>query len=131
MCPFDGTVRHFVSQNTYEMNQRIAEKLEELTALGRMTEFTKASIMEMTSRVARQLAGHHKKVQKGVEEIMGGKILNYKAKDILMQGRREGAMHCYVNAMDRGMSEEDALAIAGITREEGERAVCLRKEGKI
>ena len=40
-------------------------------------------------------------------------------------------MRCYLNAISRGMSEEDALAIADITEKEAEEAHSLRKEGKL
>ena len=53
---------------------------------------------------------------------MGGKILDYEAKDILNQGITQGieqgieqkTLQVYQNCINRGMSEEDARAIAGM-----------------
>ncbi len=47
------------------------------------------------------------------------------------RGKIEGKMICYLNAVSRGMSQEDALAIADIVEEEAEEARSLRKEGKL
>ena len=125
----------------------IVKKLDELVEAGRLNEFTQISLMEMTRKVAENLAVKHEGIKKGVEAIMGGKILNYPAKDILndgiqlgiqkglqkglQKGRQEGAMWCYLNAVSRGMSQEDARAIAGISEEDAKKAIRLRKEGKI
>ena len=117
----------------------IVEKLDELVEAGRLNEFTQISLMEMTRKVAENLAVKHEGIKKGVEAIMGGKILNYPAKDILndgiqlgrQEGRQEGAMWCYLNAVSRGMSQEDARAIAGISEADAKKAIRLRKEGKI
>ena len=117
----------------------IVEKLDELVEAGRLNEFTQISLMEMTRKVAENLAVKHEGIKKGVEAIMGGKILNYPAKDILndgiqlgrQEGRQEAAMWCYLNAVSRGMSQEDARAIAGISEADAKKAIRLRKEGKI
>lgn len=53
-----------------------------------------ATIIDMAKEIARHLAGKYEKVKEGVESTMGGKILNYEAKDIrnkaLAEGRAEG-----------------------------------------
>ncbi len=79
------------------------------------------------------------RVRKEVNEIMGGKILEYKAKTIFKEGIQTGiqtgietgSMHCYLNALARGLSHEDAIAIADITEETAAKALSLRKEGKL
>lgn len=74
---------------------------------------------------------------------MGGRILDYEAKDILNEGRKVGilegkrqgmqqqSMVCYLNAISRGMSHEDAVAIAEISEQDAVQALALRKAGKI
>ena len=46
-------------------------------------------------------------------------------------GFQNASMHCYLNALDRGMSHEDAIAIADISEETAAKALSLRKEGKL
>ena len=42
--------------------------------------------------VVESLAAKYNKVKKGLGDVMGGKVLNYEAKDILNRGRAEGRM---------------------------------------
>ena len=70
------------------------------------------------------------------ENLKGGKVDMCKAiADMKQKSKDEGVrikgMNCYLNAISRGMSEEDALAIADITEKEAEEARSLRKEGKL
>jgi predicted transposase/invertase (TIGR01784 family) len=44
----------------------------------------------MSDTVIKHLAAKYEKVRKGVGESMGGKVLEYEAKDILNRGRAEG-----------------------------------------
>ena len=44
----------------------------------------------MTKRVVRALARKYKHVRKGVEEVMGGRVLDYDAKRILNRGIKQG-----------------------------------------
>ena len=44
----------------------------------------------MSRKVVKHLAAKYKKIKKGVNLNMGGKVLNYRAKDILNRGRAEG-----------------------------------------
>lgn len=121
----------------------IVERLDELVSIGKVSEFTKSSIIELTKKVADSLARRYDKVKEEVNEIMGGKILQYKAKDILnegirkgrMEGRQEGfqekGMLCYLNAIARGMYHEDAIAIAGISEKDASLAIELREKGEL
>lgn len=68
----------------------IMNRLEQLQDSGEIDEFTRRAIIDMTKEVTRHLAEHFTNVKEGVEAIMGGKILNYEAKDILNRGRNEG-----------------------------------------
>lgn len=117
----------------------IVERLDELVSIGKVSEFTKSSIIELTKKVADSLARRYDKVKEEVNEIMGGKILQYKAKDILnegirkgrMEGRQEKGMLCYLNAIARGMYHEDAIAIAGISEKDASLAIELREKGEL
>ena len=64
----------------------------------------------MSKKVLEALTVKYAKVQEGVGKIMGGKILNYEAKDILNKGREEGRMdHLTVQVqkkLEKGKSGE-------------------------
>ena len=70
--------------------QDIFQRLSLLEQGGEITEFTRQSIKAMIDKVAVFRAGKYAGVKKEVEEIMGGQILNYEAKDIRNSGIREG-----------------------------------------
>ena len=44
----------------------------------------------MVNVIVASLARHNELIVEGVKSVMGGKILNYEAKDILNRGRQEG-----------------------------------------
>ncbi len=68
----------------------ITKHLNEASHAGILSEYTKAAILEMSRKVVKHLAAKYKKIEKGVNLNMGGKVLNYRAKDILNRGRAEG-----------------------------------------
>ncbi len=73
---------------------QIRGRLEGLLHKGRIDEYTKCTILDMSKKVLQHIARKYKKVMEGVEDVMGGKILEYEAKTIrneaLRQGREEG-----------------------------------------
>ena len=68
----------------------IMGRLEALQNNGIIDEFTRHAIIDMAKEVVRHLAAKHDRIREGVESTMGGKILNYEAKDIRNEGRTEG-----------------------------------------
>lgn len=75
-------------KNEYE---EIKRKLEELMNAGEISEYTKCMIVDMSNRVLEHIAWNFENVKEEVKTVMGGKVLNYEAKDILNQGKREVA----------------------------------------
>lgn len=56
-------------------------------------EYTKCTLFDMSKKVVRSLLGsRYPKVRKGVEEAMGGNILEYEAKTILNKGKMQGRL---------------------------------------
>ena len=53
-------------------------------------DFVKNAICSMSNHVMALIAQKYENVRKGVEPIMGGKIIEYEAKTILNKGRDEG-----------------------------------------
>ena len=73
-----------------EEHAAIRERLEIACQMGDLTEYPKVVILAMSRKVIEHLAAKYEKVAKGVSQQMGGKVLNYEAKDILNRGRAEG-----------------------------------------
>ena len=99
--------------------QDIFQRLSLLEQDGEITEFTRQSLKAMIDKVAMFRASKYASVQKEVEEIMGGKILNYEAKDIrnkaLREGREEGI------SIGKAAGREEGISIGKAAgREEGE-----------
>ena len=69
----------------------IRERLEIACQMGDLNRYAKAAILDMSRKVIEHLAVKYKNVAKGVSRTMGGKVLNYEAKDILNRGRAEGS----------------------------------------
>ena len=68
----------------------IRERLEIACQMGDLNRYAKAAILDMSRKVIEHIAVKYKNVAKGVSRTMGGKVLNYEAKDILNRGRAEG-----------------------------------------
>ena len=81
----DEKLKKLEAEYTY-----ITKHLNEASHAGILSEYTKAAILEMSRKVVKHLAAKYKKIEKGVNLNMGGKVLNYRAKDILNRGRAEG-----------------------------------------
>ena len=99
----------------------IRQRLGDLCKIGKISEYTKQSIIAMTENVVNSLARNYKVIQEGVAEIMYGKVLNYEAKDILNRGKAEGMEEktriIVVNMLKRNMSDTDICALAECSQE--------------
>ena len=91
--------------------QDIFQRLSLLEQGGVITEFTRQSIKAMIDKVAVFRAGKYAGVKKEVEEIMGGQILNYEAKDIRNSGIREGISIGKEAGRQEGRQEGESLAL--------------------
>ena len=65
----------------------------------------------MIDKVAVFCAGKYAGVKKEVEEIMGGQILNYEAKDIRNKALREGRAEGISIGKETGRQEGESLAL--------------------
>ena len=95
--PYDDVFRTLLTDCT-ELKQleaeyaSIRERLEIACQMGDLNRYAKAAILDMSRKVIEHIAVKYKNVAKGVSRTMGGKVLNYEAKDILNRGRAEGRM---------------------------------------
>ena len=100
----------------FEQDERKLEKLkeqyeilrlglEEWQDAGRITEYTKCTVIDMSNKVLDNIAQKYEKVREGVKGVMGGRILDYEAKDILNQGKIEGKREGKIEGKREGRLE--------------------------
>lgn len=80
----------------------------------------------MVNVIVASLARHNELIVEGVKSVMGGKILNYEAKDILNRGRQEGRQEGLQEGMQQGrisllyaLVEEGVLSLADAAKRAG------------
>lgn len=73
-----------------ERMEYIFQCLDKLVDAGEIDEYTRQCIMGMTKKVVEHVTEKYENIKKGIGEVMGGKILNYEAKDIYNAGKSEG-----------------------------------------
>lgn len=64
--------------------------LDALCEAGELTVLDKRIIIDMSRKVLDHITAGHPAVREGVNTVMGGKVLDYEAKDILKQGIEQG-----------------------------------------
>ncbi|MCC8051327.1 MAG: hypothetical protein LIP10_11835 [Clostridiales bacterium] len=69
--------------------RRMQEHLTRLADKGELSEFYRHTILYLCNVVLENLARPYENVVKGVQEVMGGKVIETEAKRILNQGRQE------------------------------------------
>jgi len=115
---------------------RIMNELDELQRQGKISVYTRNTIVEMTHKVLEKLAKKYENVKKGVRSIMGGKVLEYETKTIfregksegLREGRREGRFENLLQNLKKlmqkmGISAEKAMDLLDVSEEEREELV--------
>ena len=107
----------------------IRQRLDKMCERGKINEYTKQTIIKMTENVVNSLARNYEVIQKGVTDVMGGKILEYEAKDILNRGKAQGIVIGHekgmedktkiiiLNMLKRNMSDADICALAECSQE--------------
>ena len=114
--------------------ENVAARLDQECQSGRMKPITGGALCELANNVVEKLASKYGNVEKEVTEVMGGKVLNYRSKEIYLEGcafgRKEGQKESIVQlvtrkyqlgdspekiAKDLLMSEEEVEEILGKT----------------
>lgn len=101
----------------------LCDRLRELVAEGEIDEYAKHSLMEMTMKIVNHIAAKYENIRKGISEVMGGKVLDYEAKDIWNAGRSEGILQgardmCISMMKDGIISLAEAAKRLGMSEEE-------------
>ena len=105
----------------------IRKRLEEMCTAGEINEYIKCTLLDMTKKVIDSIAKKYENVREGVKQVVGGKILEYEAKDILRrgmqeglsQGRQEGQINMCIRLIQDGLLKvEDAARKLNMDEEE-------------
>ncbi|MCD7956990.1 MAG: hypothetical protein LUG93_14830 [Lachnospiraceae bacterium] len=84
---------------------RINDRLDDLCRKQYLSTYYRKIIVEMTHTVLKKLAAKYENIRKGVQSVMGGKVLEYESKTIyqegLQKGRQEGRQEGEIEAKKR------------------------------
>ena len=95
-----------------EKFQYIFQCLDELVTSGEIDEYTRQCIMDMTKKIVGHVTEKYENIKEGIGEVMGGKILNYEAKDIYNAGKSEGIQLGRSEGIQLGRSEGIRLGMS-------------------
>ena len=93
--PF-GTVQIFIAGRAFCAHRSHWET-------GQQKQHTKRIILELSAKVIESLAKDYAQVQKGVWNIMVGKVIETEAKTILNQGITQGKLDTYLELLRDGL----------------------------
>ena len=88
-----------------QVYKRFADELQQKVKEGRLTEYERQVIRDMTVKVVDSLAAKWDNIKKGVEVIMGGEILELEVDKILNRGIDIGKMEGKVEGRIEGLLE--------------------------
>ena len=90
--------------------KEICIKMEELTQQGKMSELERRIIIELSKKVIDNIARKYEKIRKGVDGIMGGKVIETEAKKMynrgISEGRNEGILIGEENGRNESLKEQ-------------------------
>ena len=86
--------------------QEVVQRLNSYAESGLIDEYTRLTVIDMSKKVLEHLAKKYSKVREEVGAIMGGKILEYEAKDILSRGERNYLVTLVQKKLAKGDSIE-------------------------
>ena len=89
--------------------------LDSLLENGSISVYTKKMIVEMSNKVVNHLAQKYDNVKEGVTSIMGGKVLEYEAKQILNEGKMKQAKETAQVLREMGMNEESIARAVNVS----------------
>lgn len=84
---------------------KIIKTLDSMCLNGKITEYTKCMLSDMTKIVIENIAAKYQKIKEGLGGIMGGKVLEYEAKTILRAGIEQGIEHGMKCGIELGMEK--------------------------
>lgn len=86
-------------QEYYEIRRH----LEKLAEEEKISELEKLTIIELSKKVVDNIAANYKKITEGVEDIMGGKVIETEAKKIFNSGMERGLEQGLERGIEQGL----------------------------
>ena len=87
------------------------DRLEKEVTEGHISAYYRRTILDMSKKVLENIAAKYKNVQKGVNDIMGGQVLEHEGKTIfnagVAEGRREANLDTARRLREMGMNDND------------------------
>ncbi len=87
------------------------DRLERAVKEGHISAYYRRTIIDMSKKVLENIAAKYKNVQKGVNDIMGGQVLEHEGKTIfnagVAEGRREANLDTARRLREMGMNDND------------------------
>ena len=80
-------------------------KLDDKVKSGDISEIEKYTIIAASNLVVGGLTKKYSNIQEGVSSVMGGKVIDYEAKDIYNQGKSEGLSEGLSQGLSQGVAE--------------------------
>ena len=99
-------------QELMDSLRMIVNGLDNLLLLGDIDVLARKSLVELSAKVNHHLARNYAKVQKEAKNIMGGKVLDYEAKTIYMDGKNDGIALGMAQGVAQGMAKGVAQGMA-------------------
>ena len=85
--------------------EEICTKMEQLVQERKMTELENRIIVELSKKVIDNIAKKYKKITKGVDKVMGGKVIETEAKKMYNRGIKIGEENGRIEGRNEGRSE--------------------------
>ena len=111
-------------EDLLQVYKRFAVLLQQKVTEGRLSEYERQVIRDMAVKVTGSLAAKWTNVKKGVEDIMGGEILELEVDKILGRGKAEGLLEGMIALVRDGLLDmAEGARRANMTQEEFEQKV--------
>ena len=103
--------------------EEICAKMEQLVQENKMTELESRIIVELSKKVVDNIAKKYKKIRRGVDVIMGGKVIETEAKKMYNRGRNEGENKKLKDQIKKKLAKGKGIAQIADEIEESEETV--------
>ena len=85
--------------------EEICDKMEQLVQESKMTELENRIIVELSKKVVDNIAKKYKKITRGVERVMGGKVIETEAKKMYNRGIKIGEENGRIEGRNEGLKD--------------------------
>lgn len=107
--------------------REMIERLDRVVQDGRLSDFDRLTLLETAKDVINEIAKKYQNVVKGMDDVMGGALLETNARKIKNEGIAEKGIKIFLNLLSSGIPEIEAQRLAEIDDELVERALRSRE----